>query len=335
MKYLNAIRHNEWWENKLCPLLAVGYATLIINDSSFLQAGIYFLFLLSCMAAGAIYVCFINDIADIKEDLACGKPNRMAGFSPKVRGLLLAAILFVLALIFIYFLLTDPLSTVLSSMAWVAFTLYSIEPFRLKRRGFLGVLADASGSHLFPSLFFIAAITHFTGQVINWYWFCAVGVWALCYGIRGILWHQCRDRENDISVGLTTFVASMDMNDFKIREKFIFLLEIAALSVMIILIGKPWTVLFLIIYIFTVFIRYKVIDQPIIIIQTPPSNYSQMLMMDYYQVFLPLSLLIVATVQQVNIFFLLIIHIILFPKRLWGIIKDMFISFRILIAQKT
>ncbi len=328
MKFLETVRYNEWWVYKLCPLLGIGYATLLIYHFSFLKAGFFLLFLLIGIIIGAVYVSQINDVTDLKEDIACGKRNRMEKVPAKKRWLFPGISLFAIGIIFLYFLSQDLLTGMLYLMACVAFSLYSIEPFRLKRRGFLGVLADASGSHLFPSLFFVSAISNYVGVDINWYWFSCVGVWALCYGFRGILWHQFQDRENDQKVGLKTFASSINPRDFGQKEQSIFYLEIAALTGMLYIIGEPLPLIFLVLYAVVVTLRYKIIGQQIALIRTPPSNFFQLLMIDYYQVFLPLSLLVAATIQYLPTVCLLIIHILLFPQKLWAVLKDIFYSVR-------
>jgi hypothetical protein len=55
----------------------------------------------------------------------------------------------------------DRLSLSLYIMSWVAFSLYSIPPARLKTKGILGVLADASGAHLFQVALLLHRFTFF------------------------------------------------------------------------------------------------------------------------------------------------------------------------------
>lgn len=333
MKLLDTIRYSEWWVYKLCPLLAVGYATILMSNSPFLQASFHFIFLLGSISVGAAYVCLINDLTDIQEDLACGKPNRMVGLSPRIRWIL-PVVCLLLGSIFFFYLWPDKLSFILYPLSCVAFSLYSFEPFRLKRRGFWGVLADACGSHFFPSLYFVSAMSYFTGQPIHWLWFASVGVWALCYGLRGILWHQFRDRKNDILAGINTFASTRDPRRTIHLGIIIFTIELVALCTMLLLIGITLNIIFLVLYAFVTLIRYRMLGQQPILIQTPPSENFQILMIDYYQVFLPISLLIAAAIQDINALWVLSIHILFFPKKIWCIIKDMFLSFRRIILQK-
>ncbi len=333
MKFLKATRYTEWWEYKLCPLLAVGYATILMGDVSFVKAALDLAFLLFPMIMGGIFVSLINDITDIKEDLKCGKTNRMAGV-PVVLRWILPLLSFSIGFFALCLLRLDLLSFILCLIPVAAFSLYSFEPFRLKRRGVWGILADASGSHIFTSLYILSATSYLTGQEINWVWFTAVGVWALCYGLRGILWHQFLDRENDILVGLNTFATSRNPEIFRMQPILIFSLEILALMVMLIEIGQPLCILFLAGYLFVVLFRRRTLGQKIILVYTPINNSFQVLMLDYYQLFLPISLLIVAVSGERLAIWVLAVHVILFPQRLIQTIKDSLVFLRRLILQR-
>ena len=186
MSFIRTIRASEWWGYKLAPLLAIGYATAMKSGKSLLEASPYLLYIMLAMALGAAYVSVINDITDMKEDLAIGKKNRMAGVAPSRRWLFPAAAL-VAGAAYIATFYPHVLIMALAVMPWIAFSCYSIPPVRLKKRGIPGVLADASGAHIFTSLFIVASMSYYTGEPIDWIWFGAVGVWALCYGLRGIL----------------------------------------------------------------------------------------------------------------------------------------------------
>ena len=111
----------------------------------------FFVSLLLALAPCAAYVSLVNDVTDRADDHRAGKTNRMAGRPAWQAALILAAPLGVAAVFTILWLDDLPL-VVAYWCAWGAFTLYSVPPFRLKRRGILGVVADASGAHLFPTL---------------------------------------------------------------------------------------------------------------------------------------------------------------------------------------
>lgn len=63
--------------------------------------------------------------------------------------------------------------------------------------------------------------------------------------------------------------------------------------------------------------------QHIGLVQTPSIGNFQLLMMDYYHVFLPVSLLLIAVDHQIASILILAIHLILFPGRMWHVLKDL------------
>jgi 1,4-dihydroxy-2-naphthoate octaprenyltransferase len=317
MNVVRTIRATEWWGYKVAPLLAIGYATVLNSGKSLMEAGPYLLYIMLALVLGAAYVSVINDITDMEEDLAIGKKNRMAGVRPSLRW-----IFPVLALVFgaVYLASFYPhwLIIALGVMPWVAFSSYSIPPVRLKKRGFWGVLADASGAHVFTSLFIVASMSYYTGQAIDWIWFCAVGVWALCYGLRGILWHQFIDRDNDIRSGVRTFATEVEPESFDRPTAVILALEIIALGVMLWRIGKPLPVIFLVFYVLFVLACSRKLGFRVVAIRMPPGEgYPYLILLaDYYQVFLPVALLLRAALAFPYDWIILLAHLVLFS---WSI----------------
>jgi hypothetical protein len=319
---LNAIRSHEWWEYKLPPLLALGYATALPSPIPLYKAAIWLIFLLAAIMVGAIYVSIINDITDIKEDEVSGKTNRMASVPAHLRWVL-PAICISIGLVCIYFLSNDKLSTLLYALPWISFSLYSFPPVRLKKRGLLGVIADASGSHIFISLLMVSSVSFFTHIPIDWLWFIAVGIWSAAYGLRGILTHQFWDRENDLKVNLMTYATKFDPQSFKIKTIVILAVELIAFAVMIWRIHLLVPIIFLGFYFALLIARYKIFDYKIVAVIVPKNHPFQILMADYYQLFFPLALLLTATLEQPKAWLVLLVHVLLFPQKMLLIIKDL------------
>ncbi len=302
----------EWWEYKLPPLLAIGYAAALKSGTSFIDLVPHILFLLLSVTIGAIYVSIINDLTDIEIDLASGKKNRMANVSTLWRWLLPVTCLLIGA-IFMYYFYPDRLSLLLYLMPWMCFSLYSFEPVRLKDKGIWGVFADASGSHIFTSLLMISSVSFYAGAAIDWFFFCSTAIWAFCYGLRGILWHQFYDRDNDITAGVNSYAVNVSPQQFKSKEVFLFLLELTAISVMLLRIQLILPFVFLLLYGALSLIKiYSLKDIPVIIIS--PDKHFFILMGDFYQVFLPIALLITAAAKDPYVVLVLIVHVALFPK---------------------
>jgi hypothetical protein len=326
-KALKLIRSHEWWEYKLPPLLALGYATALSSPVPLYKTAGWLVFVLLSIIAGAVYVSVINDITDVREDLASGKANRMAGISPRRRWII-PAVCIALGLLFLHFLYADVLSAWLYALPWISFSLYSFPPVRLKNRRAWGVIADASGSHLFISLLIVSCVSRFAGITIDWIWFTAVGIWSFTYGIRGILWHQFMDRDNDRGVHLKTFATERDPASFKPVSVLLLSIECMALAVMLFRIAIPYTLLALVFYFILVLIRYKKQDYAVVVILVPRDRPFQILMGDYYHLFLPLSLLIYAAFIQPWAWVVLGLHVLLFPGKMKWAAKDLIFYFR-------
>ena len=309
MKIPSFLRVHDWWAPKIIPLLCIGYATIIQYEDNLIDYFLWLLFLIMAIAIGAIYVSIINDFTDLKYDIASKKKNGLERFGSSKRNLvLLASVL--LAVFFCYFFIHDTLSLIFYLAAYLAFSLYSIPPFRFKNRGALGVIADASGAHLFPSLFIASSMMHNMKIPIEPYWLLIIGVWSFAYGLRGILWHQFWDRENDLSINHKTFATNTSISSMKPVELFITTIEIITL----ILILWPLGVLpfiALLFYILMLF-GYRRIKTKIIMIISDEEPW-QVLMTDYYQILLPISLIIISSLKSPICLVLLIFHILCFP----------------------
>lgn len=328
MKVFNIIRSQEWWAHKLPPFLAIGYATALMSPEPLYRVALWLVFLLSSLVVGAIYVSVINDITDLEEDLASGKSNRIQQVPAKFRWVIPVTCL-TIGLVFVYFLYPDLLSCYLYLSSWIVFSLYSIKPVRLKNRGILGVLADGCGSHLFPSLLMVSSVSYVTHQEINWVWFTSIGIWALCYGLRGILWHQFADRDNDIKVHLNTYASKIKPGDFKNKTKLLIMVEMIALAALLYQLSTIVAVIALVLYFILAYIRYTWFANQIIVIMRFNDRPFQILMADYYQVLFPLSLLVVASITNYPNVIILIVHIVLFPYAIWEAISHYVLGIRI------
>jgi 4-hydroxybenzoate polyprenyltransferase len=321
MKILKIVRSNEWWDAKLPPLLALGFATAFKADVPILDIVSWLCILLLSIIVGAAFVSIINDLTDIEEDLASGKSNRMAGVSPRLRWIV-PVVCILAGCGFLYVFYPDYLSCFLYILPWISFSLYSFEPFRLKRRGIWGVFADASGSHIFISLLIISSISFYIKSEISWTWFASVAIWAFAYGLRGILWHQFVDRENDLVANVNTFATHVNPIAFKKVENCIFFVELFALSIFLLYTGSIWPVVFLLFYVFLVWIRlHKMGQRPVIIVSDSTALF-QILMLDYYSFLLPVSLILASSFCYSSDFIVLALFILLFPKTPFSMTKD-------------
>lgn len=322
MKLFAYIRTADWWSNKLPTLLAVSYATALQGSIPLTgQFALYTGFLLAAIVIGAVYVSLINDLTDIELDLANGKTNRMATVPKPIRVLLPLACL-AIGIFFTLKLPQDYWSRFFYAMSWIAFSLYSFPPIRLKNRRWAGVLADATGAHAFPSLFFVYALYSYGGTLPNAVWSVSIGFWALFHGLRGILWHQYQDREGDLSSHIRTFATRIPPATFRPIEKAIFVLEVVALLAILVQIGKLVVYLGFALYLISALIGYYLHGIRAAVILSPKNGRYQLALQDFYQSYFPVSLLLVAAADQSSAWWILGFHIVLFPTTLIDIGKN-------------
>lgn len=206
---LGRVRFGNWWAHKIPPLLLVVYAELARRHAPLGASVAAVCVLLFCVACVAAYGHVVNDWNDIAEDERAGKANTMRDVHVGKRAALCVG--FVAASFAVLAPLADawPARIALAvNFLWP--TLYSIPGVRLKERGVLGVLSDAAGSHITPTVFAFAVASVFAPGPANAVVFTVLLAWATALGVKGILYHMIADRANDELAGVETFAASLD-----------------------------------------------------------------------------------------------------------------------------
>jgi hypothetical protein len=203
------VRFGNWWAHKIPPLLLVLYIELVRRDASVGASVAAICVLLCCVSCVAAYGHVVNDWCDIADDQRAGKPNAMRDLRVGQRAALCAGLLVAGFVVLAPFSDAWPARIALAvNYLWP--TLYSVPYVRLKERGLAGVLCDAAGSHITPTLFAFAVVGLFAGAPANLVVLTAVLLWATVLGIKGILYHQIADRANDEIAGVETFVTTLD-----------------------------------------------------------------------------------------------------------------------------
>lgn len=318
----HTIRTIDWWEYKLSPMFATIYATAFLSNLSIISLWPVFLLALAALVPGAAYVSVINDLTDLKDDVVSGKSNRLVGKSRAFITTALACCLVPGIAVSLYWR-NDPLLLSLYLAAWVAFSLYSIPPVRLKARGALGVLADASGAHLFPTLLVVSLVYRWIGNSLDLVWFAAVAAWSVSVGLRGILWHQLSDLHNDEKIGLRTYVRYRTVAQLgRLGNFIIFPVEMAAFAVILWRTGSRSVLAFLCFYALLEWSRRAMWKMNLVIV-VPKDRY-HVLMHEYYEVFYPLALLLSSSIQYPQDTLMIAAHLFFFPRRATQTLKDIF-----------
>lgn len=306
-------RAREWWEYKLVPVFAMFYATALVTGLPLHRMWQGGLLLLAAIGAGAVYVSVLNDLADRHEDKAAGKANRVTG-SPPAMVVLLIAVPIAIGLAVAWNWRADPLRLWPYLAAWIAFTAYSLPPFRLKSCGAAGVLADAAGAHLFPTIVAVAVVLRFGGISPDPLWLAATSLWAFAYGVRGILWHQLLDAEADRAAEVTTFVQqSGRAHTVALARYVVFPVELIAFAVVLAHMPSWLPILFLFLY-FPLVKRKLRIFRMVAVVVEPRPRYL-IILHDYYDVLLPLALLLACAWRWPADLVALFIHYLIFPRR--------------------
>ena len=313
------LRAGEWWEFKLAPVCGTFYATAWLLQLPLVSLWPLLLLALAAIACAAAYVSIINDFADFAEDEAAGKDNRLRGRSRSFVGFLLACCVLPGAII-IWSWRGEPLLSALYLSIWIVFSLYSLPPFRLKNRGIWGVLADATGANVLPHLLVAALVMRRSNAPIDWTWLLLLGAWAGCYGLRGILWHQLSDMENDARSGVQTFVQLHDVAQLqRVARGVLFPLELVALGALLWRAANPLSWEFLCVHLLMEWARVRLWKMHIVII-TPRPRY-HLALYEFYEAFYPLAFLLAAALMQPRAGWLLALHLALFPRRALQIAK--------------
>lgn len=314
------MRAGEWWEFKLAPILAAFYATALMLQLPVAPLWRTALTILLALVPGAAYVSVINDLTDRDEDLAVGKPNRMAGRSRGYAAALIA-ITAGAGLAFCLLWRRDTLLLSLYLAAWVAFSLYSIPPFRWKTRGIFGVLCDAGGAHLFPTLVAVVLTFRDADRPVSVPWVAAVGAWAFANGIRGILLHQLTDLEHDRQAGVRTFAQRHPPAvTVRLGTFIVFPIEVAALAALLWQMRSTWPIAALAGYALIALLRVMQWRKNAVIVAPKPR--SMIVLHEYYDAWLPTAVLVASALRHPLDFVVLGLHLLVFPARVRQVLRD-------------
>jgi 4-hydroxybenzoate polyprenyltransferase len=206
--WLTPIRFWDWWEFKTPVFLGVAWATAALVGLPAERLPAAALQVVGALVPVATYVCVINELTDLDLDRRAGKHNTMEGRS---RGFRLSWLVLCLlgGIGGLWLLRGSALAQQLYGANWLVFSLYSVPPIRLKTRGAWGVLADACGGQLLPSLWSAFAVAGLAGAMLPPLAIATLTLWAAMLGLRGILCHQLADLANDKRSGADTLATRL------------------------------------------------------------------------------------------------------------------------------
>jgi 4-hydroxybenzoate polyprenyltransferase len=314
VKLADRVRAGEWWEHKLAPILGTGYATAYVLHQGMVGVAPDLLLALLALACGAAYVSLLNDLTDLEADRLSGKHNRAEGRST---GRTVLAVAVCVAAGWVTALLAwrdDGTVLLLYGGAWVAFTLYSAAPVRLKGRGLAGVLADGAGSHFFPHLFVTAVVFAHADAAGHTLWVVLVAVWATALGLRGALIHQLRDIPADRAAGTATFAVRHPRPASQLGRFVAFPFETAAFCAMAIHSGNLAAVGAIAFYLVLEPARTRRWGAALVVAGPPPPGPHRFIMLELYETLYPLVYLAAAVLRSPWDASVLVVHTVLFGR---------------------
>ncbi len=301
------MRAGTWWEFKTPIILGVAYLSACVEQVSFDFIWPKLFLLVAALIPLASFVCVINDITDESDDRRAGKTNMMAGKSCwfKTAWLLACVLAGVLAA---WLFSPNPAALLLYLANWLVFTLYSVPPVRLKKRGSLGVFADACGGQLLPSLWVAFLVNPSASAIL----IVALSVWAFALGLRGILFHQAGDYERDRQSGVQTLAVRHGLKRLaRVVHFVVFPIELISLGALLWLSGSIFALPLVAVYAFFQFALWRWLRvQPVVAI---PSPCCRLLLLKYYQVYFPLTFVFALALKSPWALLCIPAHGVLFP----------------------
>jgi len=212
-------RFDDWWFSKIPPLLTVAFLLILqrgIEPAEAIPLTVGILFsIISIAAFGHV----VNDVFDIESDALAGKRNTMASI-PKPIPLFLCLLLFMSGFLPAWLLHFHPPAVGLILLNYLWPSLYSMPPVRFKERGFAGILLDAAGSHITPTLLILVVFSQVGSAALDRSFFAlaaVITIWASAQGFKGILYHQLADSENDHASNTSTWIRNIDQARIRSR----------------------------------------------------------------------------------------------------------------------
>jgi hypothetical protein len=170
-------------------------------------------------------------------------------------------------------------------------------------------------------------MTQQMNKELDVFWLSLIGFWSFLYGLRGILWHQFWDRENDLSIHHPTFATSREASSIKPAETLITIMEVGMLIIILITLGE-WLPFVALIFYFILILGYQKLNQQVIFILTHDDKPWHIFLSDYYQILLPFSLILSCSFENPICLTLILFYVVFFPVKLKLLVKNVLLMMR-------
>lgn len=267
--------------------------------------------ILTVLLSGAVFVSVLNDYTDLQVDIIAGKENRLSSFHPKYAKLILIffGILGLGVLLICFY--NSTVSILITLGSYLSYYFYSCNPFRFKSKGILGVFADACGAHLFPCILVMYQLGIFN-NFVDYYFVISMFFWSFIVGLRGILYHQYIDLENDLKCGLNTVAVKLPLTSIKKIEPLLVSLEI--IFWLYITFKNTTTISFISlgIYVVVVFLNSKFLRYRYTLILSDLKHRHKILFLDLYNFYYPFISFLYLSMLNPNVILSCVLFFILF-----------------------
>jgi 1,4-dihydroxy-2-naphthoate octaprenyltransferase len=318
------LRLRNPWNYKAPLLISLCYLAIALGRAPGDQALLGILASLCTIAGIAGVAYFINDLGDVRADLLAGKDNAVAGMNWRERALTLTVFL-AAALGPWFYLPFTRTSAILLAAEFGLFVIYCFPPFRLKERGFLGVIADAAYAHTLPAVLAVLTFAYLASEPIADLpaLLLAIAGWQLALGMRNIVLHQLQDHDADVAGGNRTLAVTLGPERLATILKTVLVpLEIAGFAGFALAVSQsmPWLVPAYGAYVLFAAARLKLLRQPL------PSTLRQGLYTyadNFYADWLPLLILGYLLTQVPACWPIAVLHVTLLRNGLRQSMQDL------------
>lgn len=305
-----------WWYHIVPPIVSIVYAIAWLEEIPLQAIGFSALLFCISVMGSAAFGYWLNDCTDVKEDLKAGKINHAAALNITQRILIIVT-LGIIGWLPWLFLLPVKIAWAALGLLFICFFLYSMPPFRFKNRAILGVLCDIHYGHVLPIIITVATFGSLYSLFEAKKWNLIIILLILLYikGFRNITEHQINDRKNDRKNGVYTFVIAIKpLNAARLLSFVLVPVELSVIALFLV----QWSVALFITYLLFL-VLYAFLLQRWGVFRLPVRHrwYKFWYVAnDFYESWLPVSILLLASLGNWQYLILLLIHLVLFSKNI-------------------
>lgn len=309
--FISKLRLSSPWKFKAPILISSPYFIFLLSNYIDLNAFLYVVVSLVIIIGVAGIGYLSNDLGDREKDKLINKSNSTVHLSNS-NIVMLMLLFFCLVLLPWYYLEFDICSILLFILQLLLFYAYAFRPFRLKERGFFGVITDALYAHVLPAILASYTFCLTTKFEVDKYipFVVLLSMWQLFLGMRNIIFHQLMDYDNDLASNTHTFVTKFGRNKTEVLVTSIFLpFEIVFFLIFVIYISCFYKLFLILISLYWL---YKVYQEKQNLKDFKYRDFAYKFLDDLYIQWIPLSLLIILSINSINYIPILVLHFILF-----------------------